>query len=134
MFNLDATEEQLDFETLYGSSKHGWMSKDWKAQTDNIRPLLDTILEVIPEAPYKEGEPQMQINSLDFSSFLGRIAIGRVYRGDLEEGKDYMLCRRDGSLKKQRIKELYVFIGLGREKVSKVRSGDLCAIVGAYRF
>lgn len=134
MFNLDATEEQLDFETLYGSSKHNWMSKDWKDQTDNIRPLLDTILAVIPEAPYREGEPQMQINSLDFSNFLGRIAIGRVFRGDLEEGKDYMLCRRDGSLKKLRIKELYVFIGLGREKVTKVRSGDLCAIIGLTDF
>ncbi len=134
MFNLDATEEQLDFETLYGSSKYGWMSKDWQDQTDNIRPLLDTILEVIPEAPYREGDPQMQINSLDYSNFLGRIAIGRIYRGELEEGKDYMLCRRDGSLKKLRIKELYVFIGLGREKVKQVRSGDLCAIVGLTDF
>ena len=134
MFNLDATEEQLDFETLYGSSKYGWMSKDWQDQTDNIRPLLDTILEAIPEAPYREGDPQMQINSLDYSNFLGRIAIGRIYRGELEEGKDYMLCRRDGSLKKLRIKELYVFIGLGREKVKQVRSGDLCAIVGLTDF
>lgn len=130
MFNLDATEDQLDFATLYGSSKHGWMSEDWKDQTDNIRPLLDTILKVIPEAPYREGNPQMQITSLDFSNFLGRIAIGRVFRGDLEEGKDYMLCRKDGATKKLRIKELYVFVGLGREKVKKVPSGDLCAIVG----
>ena len=130
MFNLDATEEQLDFQTLYGSSKYGWMSHDWKDKTENIVPLLDTIIEVIPEAPYKPGEPQMQITSLDYSSFLGRIAIGRVYRGDVEEGKDYALCKRDGQPKKVRIKELYVFVGLGREKVSKVRSGDLCAIVG----
>jgi GTP-binding protein len=134
MYNLDATEDQLDFHTLYGSSKHGWMSEDWKEQTDNIRPLLDTVLEVIPEAPYREGNPQMQITSLDFSSFLGRIAIGRVFRGDMEEGKDYMLCRRAGANKKLRIKELYVFVGLGREKVKSVRSGDLCAIVGMDNF
>ncbi len=130
MFHLDATEEQLDFQTLYGSSKHGWMSHDWNEPTDNIRPLLDTILEVIPEAPYLAGDPQMQITSLDYSNFLGRIAIGRVYRGDLEEGKDYAICKRDGSTRKVRIKELYVFVGLGREKVKSVRSGDLCAIVG----
>lgn len=134
MFNLDASEDQLDFETLYGSSKHNWMSKDWQDKTDNIRPLLDMILEVIPEAPYREGTLQMQITSLDFSNFLGRIAIGRVYRGDLEDGKDYMLCGRDGQLKKVRIKELYVFVGLGRVKVKTVRSGDLCAIVGLENF
>ncbi len=134
MFNLDATEDQLDFETLYGSSKHGWMSKDWNEQTADIRPLLDTILEVIPEAPYREGNPQMQITSLDFSNFLGRIALGRIFRGDLEEGKDYAICRRDGSTKKVRIKELYVFVGLGREKVKTVRSGDICAIVGIEDF
>ncbi|MCG8311086.1 MAG: translational GTPase TypA [Cytophagales bacterium] len=130
MYNLNATEDQLDFEELYGSSKYGWMSRDWTVPTDNIRPLLDTILEVIPEAPYREGDPQMQITSLDYSNFLGRIAIGRVYRGDLAEGKEYALCKRDGEAKKVRIKELYVFVGLGREKVKKVRSGDLCAIVG----
>jgi GTP-binding protein len=130
MFNLEATEDQLDFETLYGSSKHGWMSKDWKQKTTDITPLLDTILEVIPEAPYKAGTPQMQITSLDFSSFVGRIAIGRVYRGDMEEGKDYMLCKRADKMKKVRIKELFVFEGLGRSKVSTVRSGDLCAVVG----
>ncbi len=134
MFNLEASEDQLDFETLYGSSKHGWMSKDWNDKTENIRPLLDTILEVIPEAPYREGNPQMQITSLDFSKFLGRIAIGRVFRGDLVEGKDYVICRRDGSTKKIRIKELYVFVGLGREKVTNVRSGDICAIVGVDDF
>lgn len=130
MFHLDATEDQLDFQTLYGSSKHGWMSHDWKDKTDNIRPLLDTILQVIPEAPYRAGDPQMQITTLDYSNFLGRIAIGRVYRGDLEEGKDYALATRSNGSKKVRIKELYVFVGLGREKVNKVRSGDLCAIVG----
>jgi len=130
MFNLDATEDQLDFEELYGSSKHGWMSKDWREPTDNIRPLLDTILKIIPEAPYREGDAQMQVASLDYSNFLGRIAIGRVFRGNLYEGKDYVLCKREGEPKKVRIKELYVFVGLGREKVKSVRSGDLCAIVG----
>jgi GTP-binding protein len=129
MFNLDATEDQLDFVTIYGSSKQGWMSTDWTKPTDNIIPLLDAVLETIPEAPYNEGTPQMQITSLDFSSFKGRIAIGRVFRGDLERGKDYMLCK-DGVNKKVRIKELYVFEGLGRTEVDKVRSGDLCAIIG----
>ncbi len=134
MFNLDATEEQLDFTTIYGSSKQGWMSKDWKQPTDNILPLMDTIIDVIPEAPYREGSPQMQITSLDYSSFVGRIAIGRVYRGDLEENKDYMICRADGSMKKVRVKELNVFVGLGKEKTSKVRSGDICAVVGLDEF
>ncbi len=130
MYNLDATEDQLDFETLYGSSKYGWMSLDWKEQTDDITPLLDMIIEVIPEAPYREGTPQMQITSLDFSSFVGRIAIGRVFRGNLEEGKDYRLCQRDGKLKKSCIKELYEFEGLGKRRTKKIRSGDICAIVG----
>jgi len=129
MFNLDATEDQLDFVTIYGSSKQGWMSTDWQKPTDNIIPLLDAVLESIPEAPYHEGTPQMQITSLDFSSFKGRIAIGRVFRGDLEKGKDYMLCK-DGVNKKVRIKELFVFEGLGRTEVDKVRSGDLCAVIG----
>jgi len=130
MFQLDATEEQLDFET---SSKFGWMSYDWKEKTDNIIPLLDTILKHVPEAPYKEGTPQMQITSLDFSKFIGRIAIGRIYRGDLEAGKDYMLMKQDGQ-KKVRIKELFVFEGLGKTKVDKARSGDICAIVGIEDF
>jgi len=130
MFNLDATEDQLDFPTVYGSSKQGWMSDDWKKPTTNIVPLLDTILKYIPEAPYREGSPQMQITSLDFSSFVGRIAIGRVFRGDLKEGMDVMLCKADNVMKKARIKELYIFKGLGREKVNHVRSGDICAIVG----
>jgi GTP-binding protein len=134
MFNLEASEDQLDFKELYGSSKHGWMSYDWKKPTDNIKPLLDTILKEIPEAPYREGTLQMQITSLDYSNFLGRIAIGRVYRGDLHDGNDYVICKRDGSKKKVRIKELYVFVGLGREKVNTVRSGDLCAIVGMDEF
>ncbi|MBS9765914.1 MAG: translational GTPase TypA [Flavobacteriaceae bacterium] len=130
MFNLDATEEQLHFETLYGSAKNGWMSTDWKKPTTDIIPLLDSILENIPEAPYREGTPQMQITSLDFSSFVGRIAIGRVFRGDLEEGKDYMICRADGTTKKVRIKELHTFEGLGKDRVESVRSGDICAITG----
>lgn len=130
MFALDATEEQLEFKTIYGSAKNGWMSEDWQAPTDNIIPLLDAVLETIPEAPYREGTPQMQITSLDYSSFTGRIAIGRVYRGDLEENKDYMLCKADGTTKKVRIKELHVFEGMGKAKVSKVRSGDICAITG----
>ncbi len=134
MFNLDATEDQLDFQTLYGSSKHGWMSHDWKRQTNDISELLDAIIDVIPEAPYREGDAQMQITSLDFSSFKGRIAIGKVYRGDIEVGKDYFLMKKDGVQKKNRIKELYVFEGLGRSQVDKVRSGDLCAIVGMEDF
>ena len=134
MFNLDATEDQLDFTTLYGSSKMGWMSTDHNNKTDNIRPLLDAIVDVIPESPYREGTPQMQITSLDFSSFVGRIAIGRVFRGDLEEGKDYTLCKRDGTKKKVRIKELQEFVGLGKAKIGKVRSGDICAVVGVDGF
>jgi GTP-binding protein len=130
MFNLDASEEQLDFETIFGSSKFGWMSTHWNNRTANIVPLLDCILENIKEAPYQKGTPQMQVASLDFSSFVGRIAIGRVFRGDLHEGKDYMLCKKNGIQKKVRIKELYVFEGLGRVKVKSVRSGDLCALVG----
>ncbi|MGB5362857.1 MAG: GTP-binding protein, partial [Aureibaculum sp.] len=109
MFALDATEEQLNFTTIYGSAKNGWMSTDWKKPTDNIIPLLDAVLEAIPEAPYRVGSPQMQITSLDFSAFTGRIAIGRIFRGDLEAGKDYMLIKSDGSTKKVRIKELHVF-------------------------
>jgi len=134
MFALEATEEQLDFTTIYGSAKNGWMSTDWQDPKDNILDLLDAVIESIPEAPYKNGSPQMQITSLDFSSFTGRIAIGRVFRGDLEENKDYMLCKRDGSTKKVRIKELHVFEGMGKAKTSKVRSGDICAITGLEGF
>jgi len=134
MFALDATEEQLDFATIYGSAKNGWMSTDWQQPTDNIIPLLDAVIESIPEAPYREGTPQMQITSLDFSSFTGRIAIGRVFRGDLEENKDYMLCKANGTNKKVRTKELHVFEGMGKAKVSKVRSGDICAITGIEGF
>ncbi len=130
MFALEATEEQLDFVTIYGSAKNGWMSTDWEKPTENIIPLLEAVLETIPEAPYREGTPQMQITSLDYSSFKGRIAIGRVFRGDLEKNKDYMLCKSDGTTQKVRIKELHVFEGMGRAETDKVRSGDICAITG----
>ncbi len=134
MFNLDASEDQLNFQTLYGSSKQGWMSLDWKRKTDDIVELLDTIIEVIPPALHMEGSAQMQISSLDFSSFKGRIAIGKIYRGDVEAGKDYYLMKKDGSMKKNRVKELYLFEGLGRAQVDAARSGDMCAIVGLEDF
>jgi len=130
MFSLDATEDQLDFETVYGSSKQGWMSKDWKQPTGDISALLDDIIRIIPPAPENPGAAQMQITSLDFSSFVGRIAIGRVYRGELVEGERYVLMKKDGTKTNGRIKELYVFSGLGKMRVQKVRSGDLCAFVG----
>lgn len=134
MFSLDATEEQLDFVTMYGSSKQGWMGEDWQKPTDSIIPLLDKIIETIPPAPFKEGLPQMQITSLDFSSFTGRIAIGRVWQGSLKEGMPVGITKRDGSLKKARIKELHVFEGLGRRKVESVMAGDICAITGIEDF
>ncbi len=130
MFNLDATEEQLDFATMYGSSKQGWMSDDWKKPTDSIFPLLDAIIEHIPAAKRREGVLQMQITSLDFSSFVGRIAIGRVYQGEIKEGDTVALSKRDESVKRTRVKELYVFEGLGRLRVEEVKSGDICAVVG----
>lgn len=133
MFNVGASEEQLDFHTIYGSAKNGWMSDDWEKPTDNIIPLLDAILENIPASPYREGSPQMQITSLDYSTFVGKIGIGRVFRGDLETNKDYMLCTAEGN-KKVRIKELQEFVGLGKAKIEKVRSGDICAVVGLDNF
>lgn len=134
MFALDATEDQLEFETIFGSSKHGWMSTDWKKPTDHIQPLLDAIIDNIPEAQYHDGASQMQVASLDYSQFVGRIAIGRVFRGTLSENQDCVIFRKDGSRKNVRIKELYVFDGLGRNKVSEVRCGDLCAVVGLEEF
>jgi len=134
MFNLGGSEDQLDFVTLFGSSRDGWMSFDHEVKTKDIVPLLQAVVDNIPEAPYKEGPVQMGITSLDFNAFQGRIAIGRVYRGDLEENKDYILCKSGGVNKKVRIKELFVFEGLGKAKVSKVRSGDLCAVVGLEDF
>ena len=129
-FHLNATEEQLNFPTLYGSSKQGWMSDDWKKPTDNLIPLFDTIVNYIPSAPALEGTPQMQITSLDYSSYTGRIAIGRLLRGTLKEGMQVSLVKRDSTIVKSRIKELYLFEGLGRVRVGEVRAGDICAIFG----
>ncbi len=134
MFSLDATEEQLDFPTIFGSAKNGWMSTDYEQPTDNILPLLDAILEHIPAPETHEGDAQMLITSLDFSSYVGRIAIGRVHRGTLREGMEIALCRKDGSTVRQRIKELHTFEGMGRKKVSEVSSGDICALVGIEGF
>ena len=134
MFNLGATQDQLDFRTVFGSAKQGWMGLDWKNPTDNITSLLDTIIEVIPQAPSPQGTPQMQITSLDFSSFVGRIAIGRVFRGTLKAGMNVALCKADGSIKKMKIKELQVFEGLGRLNVEEVSAGDICAITGLEGF
>ncbi|AQG81500.1 translational GTPase TypA [Spirosoma montaniterrae] len=134
MFNLGATEDQLDFPTVYGSSKQGWMGPDWKTPTADITYLLDTVVESIPEAPRNEGTPQMQITSLDYSAFVGRIAIGRVHRGALKEGAFMALVKADGSVKKVRIKELHTFEGLGRQKVTDVQCGDICAVTGLEDF
>jgi len=130
MFNLNASEEQLDFTTIFGSSKEGWMSLDWRNKTNNIFPLLDAVIEHIPKAPYNEGSPQLQITSLDYSKFVGRIAIGRIFRGELFEGKDYMLCKKDGVQKKVRIKEIHLFEGMSKVQVKSVASGDICSLVG----
>lgn len=134
MFNLDATEDQLDFETVFGSSKLGWMSGDWRKPATDIKYLLDTILSQIPEPQYVEGTAQMQVASLDYSSYVGRIAIGRVFRGEIRVGVDYTLCKKDGIVRKVRVKELYVFEGLGRAKTESVRCGDLCAVIGLEDF
>lgn len=130
MFNLEATEEQLDFQTLYGSSKNGWMSHDWKNETNSIDPLLDTILEAIPSPEKKEGVLRMKITSLDFSSFTGRIAIGRIHQGSIAVGQSLGLTKKDGSVKRVRIKELHVFEGLGKRSVDSVQCGDICAVTG----
>ena len=134
MFELGATEEQLDFPTVYGSAKNNWMSDDWKNQTENIEPLLDMVLEHVPAPKVSEGTPQMLITSLDFSSFTGRIAIGRLQRGVLREGMNVSLVKRDGKISKSKIKELHTFEGLGRKKVEEVVAGDICAIVGLEGF
>lgn len=134
MFNLDATEEQLDFPTIYGSAKQGWMSTDWQQPSDNILPVLDAIIEHIPAPEILEGAPQMLITSLDYSSYVGRIAVGRVHRGTLREGMEIALCKKDGSISRQRIKELHVFEGMGRKRVESVSSGDICALVGIEGF
>ena len=134
MFELDATEEQLDFPTVYGSAKQSWMSDDWKKPTKTIVPLLDRILEYFPPKKIQEGNTQMLITSLDFSSYVGRIAIGRLTRGELKENMPIILSKRDGSQQKHRIKELFVFEGLQRIKVTSVEAGDICAITGIEGF
>ncbi len=134
MFALDATEDQLDFTTLYGSAKQGWMSLDYKQPSENILPLLDAIIEHIPGPKENPGDGQMLITSLDFSKYVGRIAIGRVHRGELREGQEIGLCRKDGTVSRQRIKELHTFEGMGRKKVESVSNGDICAIVGLEGF
>ncbi|MBD5201389.1 MAG: translational GTPase TypA [Bacteroidales bacterium] len=130
MFNLDATEDQLNFPTVYGSAKQGWMSTDWQKPTDDITAVLDAIIEYIPAPEQIEGDAQMLITSLDFSSYVGRIAIGRVHRGTIREGMEIALCKKDGSVRKQKVKELHTFEGMGRKKVQEVSSGDICAIIG----
>jgi len=135
MYNLGATEDQLDFPTIYGSAKQGWMSEEgWTNPTGTVKPLLDAIVKYIPEAPYHKGPLQMQITSLDYSNFVGRIAIGRVFRGDIHLNEEVAIVNKGGKIKKSRVKELYVFSGLGKEKVEKVSSGDICAIVGLNDF
>lgn len=134
MFNLDANEDQLDFPTIYGSAKQGWMNNDWKNPTDNILPVLDAIIEHIPAPEVFEGDAQMLITSLDYSSYVGRIAIGRVHRGVLLEGMEVGLCKKDGSVSRQKIKELHTFEGMSRKRVNEVRSGDICALIGIEGF
>ena len=130
MFELDATEEQLDFPTIYGSAKNGWMSTDWKKQTDSITPLLDEILNYFKPPVIEEGNTQMLLTSLDYSSYVGRIAIGRLSRGVIKENQNVILTKRDGSTEKHRIKEVFVFDGLEKRKVESVTPGDICAITG----
>ena len=134
MFSLEATEDQLDFPVIYGSAKNGWMNTDWRNPTDNIYPLLDAILEYIPAPIQLEGTPQLLITSLDYSSYIGRIAVGRVHRGMLSEGMNISLVKRDGKIEKSKIKEIHVFEGLERKKIDSVSSGDICAIVGIDNF
>ena len=130
MFSLNATEDQLDFRTVFGSAKQGWMSLDWKKPTDNITPLLDTILEVIPAPKQNEGTPQMLISSLEYSPYVGRIAVGRVTRGILKTGMNVSLCKRYDRIEKSKIKQLLIFDGLGKKEVPEVQCGDICAVVG----
>jgi len=134
MFELGAEEWQLDFPTVYGSAKNNWMGTDWKVQTPNIEPLLDMVIEHVPEFKVEQGNTQLLITSLDFSSFTGRIAIGRLQRGSLREGQNISLVKRDGKIIKTKVKELYTFEGLGRVKVTEVVAGDICALVGVEGF
>ncbi len=133
-FNLEASEDQLNFPTVFGSSKQGWMGPDYKTATTDVTYLLDTILENIPTAPERVGTLQIQITSLDYSSFIGRIAVGRVFRGIIKENMPVSVVKRDGRIQKSRIKELYVFEGLGKVKVSEVQTGDICAFTGIEGF
>ena len=134
MFSLNATEDQLDFPVLYGSAKNNWMGEDWKTPTGTITPLLDAIVKYIPAPQQLDGTPQMLITSLDYSSYTGRIAVGRVHRGTLKEGMNITLAKRDGNMVKSKIKEVHTFEGLGRKKVESVSSGDICAIIGVEGF
>ena len=134
MFSLNATEDQLDFPVVYGSAKNGWMAEDYNAPTDNIDYLLDKIVEVIPAPKVLDGTPQLLITSLDYSSYTGRIAVGRVHRGTLTEGMNITISHRDGKMEKTKIKEIHVFEGMGQKKVEEVHSGDICAIVGLENF
>ena len=134
MFNLDATEDQLDFPTIYGSAKQNWMSADWREPKEDITAVLDAIIDNIPAPTQLEGDPQMLITSLDFSNYVGRIAVGRVHRGTIREGQELGLCKKDGTVTRQRVKELHTFEGMGRKKVQEVASGDVCALVGLDNF
>ena len=134
MCNLNATEDQLDFPVVYGSAKNGWMGEDWKTPTADITYLLDKIIEVIPAPQRLEGTSQMLITSLDYSSYTGRIAVGRVHRGTLKEGQNVTICHRDGTSEKTRIKEIHTFEGMGHRKIDKMESGDICAVIGLENF
>ena len=134
MLNLDATEEQLDFQTIYGSAKNGWMSTDWHKPTTDLTALMDTIIEHVPAPEMLDGTPQMLITSLDYSPYLGRIAVGRVHRGALKNGQNVTLAKKDGSKVRCKIKELHTFAGMGRAKVDEVKSGDICALIGIEGF
>ena len=134
MFSLNATEDQLDFPVVYGSAKNGWMAEDYKHPNDNIDYLLDKIVEIIPAPTVIEGTPQMLITSLDYSSYTGRIAVGRVHRGSIKEGMNVTIAHRDGKMEKTKIKEVHVFEGMGQKKVDEVHSGDICAVVGLENF
>lgn len=134
MCDLNATEDQLNFPVVYGSAKNGWMCEDWKKPTDNIEYLLDLIIEAIPAPKQIEGTPQMLITSLDYSSYTGRIAVGRVHRGTLKDGQNITICHRDGSQERTRIKELHTFEGMGHKKTDAVDSGDICAVIGLEKF
>ena len=134
MCDLNATEDQLNFPVVYGSAKNGWMSEDWKKSTDNIEYLLDLIIEAIPAPKQLEGTPQMLITSLDYSSYTGRIAVGRVHRGTLKDGQNITICHRDGTQERTKIKELHTFEGMGHKKTDHVDSGDICAVIGLEKF